>query len=57
MNGLGLGLRLLLGIAVMLVGQNAFAKNPLTDPLKIARECKSGWNCSARECVLAVSEW
>jgi hypothetical protein len=36
-----LSLRLLLGIAVMLYGQNAFAKNRLTDPIKVARECKS----------------
>jgi Cysteine rich repeat len=32
---------LLLGIAVMLYGQNAFAENRLTDPTKVARECKS----------------
>jgi hypothetical protein len=35
------GLRLLLGIAVILYGQNAFAKNRLTDPIKVARECKN----------------
>lgn len=29
------------GIAIALSSQGAFAKNPLTDPLKIARECKS----------------
>jgi cysteine rich repeat protein len=34
-------LGVLLGIAVALVGQNAAAKNRLTDPMKIARECKS----------------
>jgi hypothetical protein len=28
---------LLLGIAVMLYGQNAFAENRLTDPIKVAR--------------------
>jgi hypothetical protein len=32
---------LLLGIAIASFGQNAFAKNRLTDPIKIARECKS----------------
>lgn len=31
----------LFGIAIALSGQNAFAKNRLTDPVKIARECKS----------------
>ncbi|MGY2905409.1 hypothetical protein ACVWVY_004430 [Bradyrhizobium sp. URHC0002] len=36
-----LGLRLLLGMAVMLCGQNAIAKNRLTDPIKVARECKT----------------
>ena len=34
-------LGLLLGIATTLFGQDAFAKNRLTDPVKIARECKS----------------
>ena len=34
-------LGLLLGIATALFGQDAFAKNRLTDPVKIARECKS----------------
>jgi len=29
------------GIAVAVSGQFAFAKNRLTDPIKIARECKS----------------
>jgi hypothetical protein len=33
-------LGLFLGIAVVLFDQYAFAKNRLTDPLKIARECK-----------------
>jgi hypothetical protein len=32
---------LLLGIAIASSGQDAFAKNRLTDPIKIARECKS----------------
>ena len=32
---------LMLGIAVVFCGQNAFAKSRLTDPVKIARECKS----------------
>ena len=32
---------LLFGIAIVLSGQDAFAKNRLTDPIKIARECKS----------------
>jgi hypothetical protein len=32
----------LFGIAIALSGQDAFAKNRLTDPVKIARECKSG---------------
>lgn len=32
---------LLLGIAIVTLCQNAFAKNRLTDPLKIARECKT----------------
>ena len=32
---------LLLAIAATLCGQNAFAKSRLTDPVKIARECKS----------------
>jgi len=31
----------LFGIAIALSGQNAFAKSRLTDPIKIARECKS----------------
>ena len=31
----------LLGIAIALSGQDAFAKNRLTDPVKSARECKS----------------
>ncbi|WP_434057372.1 cysteine rich repeat-containing protein [Bradyrhizobium japonicum] len=31
----------LFGIAIALFGQDAFAKNRLTDPVKIARECKS----------------
>ena len=31
----------LFGIAMALSGQDAFAKNRLTDPVKIARECKS----------------
>jgi hypothetical protein len=34
-------LNLLLGIAIVLFNQHAFAKNRLTDPLKIARDCKS----------------
>jgi len=33
-------LSLLFGIAIALSGQDAFAKNRLTDPIKIARECK-----------------
>jgi hypothetical protein len=33
-------LSLLFGIAIAHVGQNALAKNRLTDPVKIARECK-----------------
>ena len=32
---------LLFGIAIVLSGQDAFAKNRLRDPIKIARECKS----------------
>lgn len=32
---------LLLSPAVMLCAQNAVAKNRVTDPIKIARECKS----------------
>ena len=32
---------LMFSIAVVLSCQDAFAKNRLTDPLKIARECKS----------------
>ena len=31
----------LFGIAIALSGQDAFAKNRLTDPVKIARECKT----------------
>jgi hypothetical protein len=31
----------LFGIAIVLFGQDAFAKSRLTDPVKIARECKS----------------
>jgi len=31
----------LFGIAIAVSGQCAFAKNRLTDPVKIARECKS----------------
>ena len=31
----------LFGIAITLLGQQAMAKSRLTDPLKIARECKS----------------
>ncbi|TFW56011.1 hypothetical protein CT676_37545 [Bradyrhizobium sp. MOS001] len=34
-------LSLLFGIAIALSGQDALAKNRLTDPVKIARECKS----------------
>jgi hypothetical protein len=34
-------LSLLIGIAIAHVGQNAIAKSRLTDPVKIARECKS----------------
>ena len=34
-------LSLLFGISLALCGQHAFAKNRLTDPVKIARECKS----------------
>jgi cysteine rich repeat protein len=34
-------LSLSFGIAISLLGQEAIAKNRLTDPLKIARECKS----------------
>jgi hypothetical protein len=30
----------LFGIAIALVGQDAMARNRLTDPVKIARECK-----------------
>jgi Cysteine rich repeat len=37
MNRLGA----LFGIAIALSGQDAFAKHRLTDPIKIARECKS----------------
>ena len=33
--------RVLFGIVMVLSGQNAFAKDRLTDPIKIARECKS----------------
>ncbi len=32
---------LLFGIAIALSGPHAFAKSRLTDPVKIARECKS----------------
>ena len=32
---------LLVGAAIALSGQSSFAKNRLTDPIKIARECKS----------------
>jgi hypothetical protein len=32
---------LLFGVAIALPGQEAFAKDRLTDPIKIARECKS----------------
>ena len=31
----------LFGIAIVLSGQDAFAKHRLTDPVKIARECKA----------------
>jgi len=31
----------LFGVAIPLSGQNAFGKNRLTDPVKVARECKS----------------
>lgn len=31
----------LFGIAITFLGQNAMAKNRLTDPLRIARECKT----------------
>ena len=37
MNWLGY----LFGIAIALSGQDALAKNRLTDPVKIARECKA----------------
>jgi hypothetical protein len=32
---------LLFGITIAVIGQYAVAKNRLTDPLKVARECKS----------------
>jgi hypothetical protein len=32
---------LLFGITIAVIGQDAVAKNRLTDPLKVARECKS----------------
>jgi hypothetical protein len=32
---------LLLGMIIVLLGHDAFAKSRLTDPLNIARECKS----------------
>jgi len=34
-------LNLLFSIAIVLINQHAYAKDRLTDPLKIARECKS----------------
>jgi hypothetical protein len=33
--------RALFGIAIALAGHEAFAKQRITDPIKIARECKS----------------
>ena len=39
---------LMLGIVIALSGQDAFAKNRLTDPLKIARECKSDVELSCK---------
>ena len=38
----------LFGAAIALSGQDAFAKNRLTDPIKIARECKSDMELSAK---------
>jgi cysteine rich repeat protein len=32
---------LLFGITIAVIGQDAVAKNRLTDPLKVARACKS----------------
>ena len=32
---------ILLGMAIGIAGQNATAKNRLTDPVRIARDCKS----------------
>jgi hypothetical protein len=40
----------LFGVVIALVGvEQAMAKARLTDPLKIARECKNEPSCSARE--------
>jgi hypothetical protein len=33
--------RLLFGLVIVMSGQDAFAKNRLTDPVKIARECRT----------------
>jgi hypothetical protein len=38
----------LLGVAIALFGQDALAKNRLTDPVKIARECKSDVELSCK---------
>jgi hypothetical protein len=50
-------LGLLLGIAISLLGQEAIAKSRLTDPLKIARECKSEAELFCKACVPAGSAW
>jgi hypothetical protein len=41
--------RSLLGVAIALLSQEAVAKNRLTDPLKIARECKAEVELFCRE--------
>ena len=44
-------LSLLLGIAIAHVGQNAVAKNRLTDPVKIDENAKRKWIYCARDFV------
>jgi hypothetical protein len=39
---------LMFSIAIASSGENAFAKDRLTDPLKIARECKSDLELSCK---------
>lgn len=49
-------LGLLLSFAVMLCAQNAFARNRVTDPIKMLGNARVNWSSCARRLVLEVSE-